>query len=133
MDIHQRFLKIQEYYAAGLFEEPDRSIFYRKALGLRRYYEHLQIPEYNGKKLYPSGVRRVNMAVSIHYMNMAVEWGQLRDKDSQAAEELAKSEFFRYVSTVPQEHTVAGNMYIHSMPNYERVLAEGLDGYRQRV
>ena len=129
----ERFLNIQEYYAAGLYEEPGRSIFYRKALGLRRYFEHLQIPTYTGKKLYPSGVWQNNMAVSSHFMNMMVDWPQLRNKDSLAADELANSEFFRYVSTVPKEHTVAGNMYIHSMPNYERVLAEGFDGYRQRI
>ena len=131
--MYERFLNIQEYYAAGLYEEPDRSIFYRKALGLRRYYENLPIPEYRGKKLYPSGVQPVNMAVHAHYMNIGVDWNALREKNLQAAEEFARSDFFRYASSVPKEHTVAGNMYTHSMPNYERVLAEGFDGYRERV
>ena len=28
---------------------------------------------------------------------------------------------------------VAGNMYNHSMPNYERILKEGFNGYEQRI
>ena len=32
MDIAKRFWDVGEYAAAGLFEEPDRSLFYRKSL-----------------------------------------------------------------------------------------------------
>jgi len=40
MDIAKSFLEAGEFAAAGLFEEPDRSLFYRKALGIRRYFEN---------------------------------------------------------------------------------------------
>ena len=46
---------MKEYSAIGLYEEENRSLFYRKALGLRRFYEHCDIPAYHGKPLFPSG------------------------------------------------------------------------------
>ena len=36
MQLHEEFYALGEYAAAGLFEQPERSLFYRKALGLRR-------------------------------------------------------------------------------------------------
>ena len=35
--LKERFLAIGEYAGAGLYEEPHRSLFYRKSLGLRRF------------------------------------------------------------------------------------------------
>ena len=55
MDISARFLEAKEFAAAGLFEEPERSLFYRKALGIRRYWENYPLQPYEGKPLYPSG------------------------------------------------------------------------------
>ena len=55
MDIVKAFLDAKEFAAAGLFEETDRSLFYRKSLGIRRYFEHYPLQPYEGKPLYPSG------------------------------------------------------------------------------
>ena len=38
MTVSERFLNMGEPLLAGLYENTDRSLFYRKALGLRRYY-----------------------------------------------------------------------------------------------
>ena len=54
--VYEKFLKIGEYAASGAFEEPERSLFYRKALGIRRFYENCPLCEYRGERLYPSGV-----------------------------------------------------------------------------
>ena len=43
--IMKKLLQMGEYSAVGLFEEPETSLFYRKALALRRYYEHCELPE----------------------------------------------------------------------------------------
>ena len=40
-ELAKLFYEIDEPYAAGLFEEPDRGYFYRHALALARYYEHI--------------------------------------------------------------------------------------------
>lgn len=133
MNLYERFWTMGEYYAAGLYEEPERSLFYRKALGLRRYYENLQAPQYTGRKLYPSGAAKTYGAVTPHYMNMNVNWDALAEKDLDAKTQFEQSEFFKYQSTVPSEHTVAGNMYTHSMANFERILQEGFDSYEQRI
>ena len=47
--------------------------------------------------------------------------------------EQIRSDFCRYCSTVPNEHGVGGNMYTHSIPNYERVLQEGFLSYIPRI
>lgn len=138
MSIQQRFLELGEYLAAGLYEEPNRSLFYRKALGLRRFYEHLTPPEYTGKPLYPSGaVRRdSNIPVqrdSIVYDSyfLGVSWDPKRLPTE--LHTALQMDFGRYEITIDPEHSVAGAMYNHSMPNYERILAEGLNGYEVRV
>lgn len=127
------FLKIEEYTLAGMYEEPERSLFYRKALGLRRYYENCILPPYEGRLLYPSGVVNSNMTTVPHYLNgIHFDYSAIAKHDSAAADKVA-SEFCRYLPTVPPEHTVAGNMYNHSMPHYERVLKEGLLSYLDRI
>ena len=44
--ITDKFREIGEYAASGAFEEPERSLFYRKALGIRRYYENCSLFPY---------------------------------------------------------------------------------------
>ena len=41
-------LEIGEYSLAGMYEECERDLFYRKSLGLRRYYENCILNEYHG-------------------------------------------------------------------------------------
>ena len=55
MSIHEQFAALGEYMAAGLYENPDRSVFFRLSRGLRRYWENCALPPYEGKPLYPSG------------------------------------------------------------------------------
>ncbi len=131
--ISDKFKNIGEYCAAGMYEEPERSLFYRKALGIRRFYENCELGIYNGEFLYPSGVVATKMNIQPHYLNgMSINYNALCNKDKALAE-LYSSEFCKYRSSVPNEHTVAGNMYTHSIPNYERILKEGLLSYIERI
>lgn len=131
--IMNEFLNIKEYCAAGLYEEPDRSLFYRKALGIRRYYENCILAEYNGEYLYPSGILPNKMDIFPGYLNgIHINYNSFSEKNKKLAD-IYTSEFYRYNSSVPTEHTVAGNMYTHSMPNYERILKEGLLSYIDRI
>lgn len=131
--IKEGFLALCEYAAAGLYEEPDRNLFYRKSLAIRRFYENCELAEYSGEALYPSGVISQKMKVVPSYMHgITADYSAL----SQRSPELTKvlfDEFFIYKSSVPTEHTVAGNMWNHSMPNYERILSEGLLSYVPRI
>ena len=66
--LKEDFLRLGEYAASGLYEEPDRSLFYRKALGLRRFYENCELAVYRGESLYPSGVTAQKMHVVPEYL-----------------------------------------------------------------
>ena len=50
------FLSIGEPYAAGFFEAPERGLFYRFSLALRRFYEARPVNRWRGGWLYPSGL-----------------------------------------------------------------------------
>ena len=126
--VMKKLLEMQKFGAAGLFEEPDRSLFYRKALGLRRYYETCAVPEYNDKLLYPSGY----VPAPDYLTGMPCDANGLRECFPEAADRV-KRDFGGYQSSVPAEHTVAGDMYTHSMPNYERILNEGFLSYIPRI
>ena len=131
--ISHKFKSIGEYGAAGMYEEPHRSLFYRKALGIRRFYENCELSVYNREYLYPSGVCHTKMDIHPHYMSgMDMQNDAVLEKDK-ALTEMFFSDFCKYRPSVPQEHTVAGNMYTHSMPNYERIVKEGLISYAQRI
>lgn len=131
--VRTEFLSLGEYGAAGLYEETCRSLFYRKALGIRRFYENCELAVYRGESLYPSGVIEQKMGIVPNYLQGLY----LKEEDlEEKAPHLVKKfyeDFCVYQSTVPAEHTVAGDMYTHSMPNYERVLKEGLLSYIPRI
>lgn len=128
------FSDLGEYMAAGAYEEPERSLFYRKALGIRRYYENCMLCQYNGEKLYPSGSFDGGMTIHPHYMmgGTEIDYYKINDNNRDAVEKYL-SEFCRYISKVPEEHSVAGNMWCHSMPNYARIINEGFDSYCGRI
>lgn len=134
MTLQERFLQIGEYFAAGLYEEEDRGLFYRKALALRRYYEKVSVPEYHGEKLYPSGKMTVENAVYPFYdKGFRINKEALKQKDAELLRILEESDFCTNWTTVPSEHSVAGNMYTHSMPHFERILEEGFASYEERI
>ena len=129
----EEFLRLGEYGAAGLYEEPTRSLFYRKALGLRRYFEHCRLYVYSGEALYPSGTGYGGMMISPSYMHgLCLPPARLSEAAPLLAEKY-QEEFDIYKSTVPREHILAGDMYTHAMPHYERILAEGLLSYIPRI
>lgn len=130
---YELFFSMNEYGAAGMYKEPNRSLFYRKSLGIRMYYENCELYEYNNELLYPSGVKGTNMSVYPNYLDgMYLNYSELSKKNKDLAD-LIKKEFNIYEPSVPKEHAVSGNMYTHSFPHYERILKEGLILYIDRI
>lgn len=130
---YELFLSLGEYGAAGMFKEPDRSLFYRKSLGIRMYYENCELYKYNGELLYPSGRNTTSMTVFPNYLDgMFLDYDGLAKKNKDLAD-LIKAQFNIYETSVPWEHAVAGNMYTHSFPHFERILKEGLLSYIDRI
>lgn len=133
MTISEQFLHIGEFAAAGAFEESDRSLFYRKALGIRRFYENCELVKYNGEYLYPSGMFVSDLSIKPSYINgLWVDYPNICAKNKELAD-IYMADFEKYKTYVPFEHSVAGNMYTHSMPNYERILKEGFLSYIPRI
>ena len=130
---YEKFISLKEYGAAGMYKEPHRSLFYRKSLGIRMYYENCDLYEYKGQLLYPSGHKNTFMSVYPNYLDgMYMNYNELSKKDKTLAD-LIKKEFNIYEPSVPVEHAVSGNMYTHSFPHYERILKEGLLSYIERI
>lgn len=129
----ERFQHIGEPYAAGLFEHPSRSRFYRLARAQRRYWESVTLPAYNGCGLYPHG-RKCPDAFAVrpdYSYTYSVDAGALAAKDPDCAVWMGEEAALLPLPRTP--HTVGGNGYTHSIPHYGRVLAEGLDAYAERV
>ena len=133
MQLHEEFYALGEYAAAGLFEQPERSLFYRKALGLRRYWETCRLQPYEGKLLYPSGKLDRDYAIATCFMNGFTLMPANAHRLGAHLQDAFLRDFDKYKSSVPPEHTIAGNMALHSIPHYERVLREGLLSYIPRI
>lgn len=131
----ERFYEIGEPYAGGLFEQPDRSPFFRYARAQRMFWERQQMPEYLGGKLYPAGKKYPNppaVAPDFSYtVSVAVDWDRLEKADADCCRAM-RAEYDRLPMLKPP-HVVGGAGYVHSIPNYGRVLKEGLDRYAERV
>ena len=124
----QLFYNISEPYAAGLFEEPDRSFFYRHCLGYARYFEHLAPAVYEtGERLYPCGTKFFqDFAVAPQFaLTYDIDWDKLREKGADESAVSALKDFYE-ISHHPQGWT-------HGAPNFRRIVKEGLASYRDRV
>ncbi len=131
--MYQRFLADGEYGAAGMYKEPDRSLFYKKALGIRMYYEHCALPRFSGELLYPSGKIEHKTLVYPDYLHgMYAQFPKFAETYKEAAEQYS-AEFLKKYQHIPVQHQVGGCMWTHSFPHYERVLKEGFLSYQQRI
>lgn len=121
------FYSIGEPYAAGLFEEPEKSYFYRHALANARYLEALAPASYGeGEKLYPCKDRFEDKKCAVRpqfAMTCMVDWAQLEKKNPLACSLM--NSFYEF------SRKTFG--WTHAAPNYKRILKEGLYSYKERV
>lgn len=135
MTLSEKLRNAGEFYAAGLFESPERSIFYRYCCAFAGHFEHAAMSPYAGGKLYPCGrtiYRSSGCAVrpSFSY-SIEADYAHLARLVPEA-EVPVRCEFAK--TPIPRHpHTIGGDGYTHSFINYKRILAEGLNGYRRRV
>jgi len=132
-NIAKSFSDAGEPYAAGFFENPERSRFYRFARAQRVFWENMIMPEYSGEQLYPCGGKfRARYAVKPCFsFTYSVNWERLQKKDCKGIDELKQEAALSKGKDTP--HTVGGYGYTHSIPNYGRIITEGLDSYEKRV
>ncbi|MEW6358430.1 MAG: pyruvate formate lyase family protein [Planctomycetota bacterium] len=140
---------LREFFAAGYFEKPDVSPVIRWSRAVRRRFENRTPTPYDGGLLYPCGRRlpapltedrclqpsySFTWQVNGEALNQAVEGA----KDAQQREALqALRDALRVeterVNVAHTPHTIGGWGYTHSIPNYGRILREGLDAHALRI
>ena len=137
--IIETFLKINEPYAGGFLEFPERGRFYRYARAQRRYWEFMELTPYRGGNLYPNGGLHEGYETIMQPSYSYTCSGDpedvkklLRENGLGEYAELLNGQFIS-PKWVSPPHDVGGNGYTHSHPNYKRVAKEGLDSYIARI
>jgi formate C-acetyltransferase len=140
--------ELGEWFAAGYFELPEASPMRRWSRAVRRRFEHRALETYEGGWLYPTGALTPGGAAQNRIVapSYSFTWTFSEDALSRAlagaSPEVSKTlgclgaamralEAKRSLWQSP--HTVGGCGYTHSIPNYGRVLREGLDAHAARV
>lgn len=136
----------REFFAAGYFEEQDAAPIRRWSRAVRRRFENRSLSPYNGYLLYPYGPVYTGSEDRILSPNYSFTWGYndtaLEAQIANATpEEKATLESMREsmrelgtrLNVMRTAHTVGGRGYTHSVPNYGRVVREGLIEYTRRI
>jgi len=136
-----------EHFAAGFFEEPDAPAVVRMARAVRRHLERRDPPAWGGGELYPSGayaIWSVGAAVSFSYSHSMVYNREVLDAKKEKTDDpetlstldaldAFMSGYFRVGGEIDPEFWLGGDGYTHSIPNFGRMLREGLSSYGERV
>lgn len=132
-ELAARLHALGEHYAAGFCEASARSRFYRYALAQARFLETVPLPAYDGGLLYPCGVLKApGAAVQPSYSHtFQADLAALARKDEEGAR-VFEAEIALFPG-ICGPHTVGGNLFTHSIPNYGRVAREGLAAYALRI
>ncbi len=143
---HSVLANLGENFAAGFLELPDAPPVRRWSRAVQRRLEGTRPPPYTGARLYPTGPYRTGREDSILAPSYSFTWsfnrGELDRRQTDATPEQRDAlQFLRTeMDTVERQlsqpaipHTVGGNGYTHSIPNYGRVIREGLNSYQERV
>ncbi len=139
-DLYRKLMDAGEFYAAGLLlaDEGERAPIWRYSNGVKEFLTHAPLTPYDGGRLYPCG-KRLPDNDSGRTMGMTPEYsytyrlnrGAVAAKVPEADEPLAREQ--AKVAPLNTIHLVGGAGYTHSFINFRRILADGLDGYRDRV
>lgn len=133
--IAEKLFRIQEPFAAGFFEDPHRTHFYRIAKATRRFRESCALPPYQAELLYPNGLRFTDdLAVAPHFSyTFLADQEKLSAKDPELAEICLAGLPRRFFVDMDNSRLAMGNLYVHANPNFERILREGLFSYKARI
>jgi pyruvate-formate lyase len=135
-----------ERFAAGYFELPDASPMIRWSRAMRRFLETRSLPRYQGQALYPFGLALDPSENRILCPSYSYTWEYRdgcvderargcapREADALQAMRAHMRVLEKSLDVIHTPHTVGGRGYTHSIPNYGRVIREGLDAYGSRI
>jgi len=97
------------------------------------FWKSFTLPEYNGGNLYPCG-RQINEPFGVvpgYSYTFNLDEKLLNQKGQDLADAMkAEKDLLPMVRT---RHSVGGNGFVHSIPNYKRILKEGFNSYIKRI
>ncbi len=141
--------EMREFFAAGYFEIPDASPMIRSSRAVRRRFENRTPEQYAGQCLYPIGkILHADAADSNRIIDpensfngnylpwkvdQALETADERQRETLLALRHALDAEATCNNVITSPHTVGGRGYTHSIPNFGRVIAEGLDEHARRI
>ena len=133
----ERLEAIGEPFSAGFLAEPDAPVVVRVAEGLRRFVRRVELAPYRGERLYPAGPSVWSgppaMIVRWYYVAITgVDDEVLAQKRGAFADDAEKLETLAGLEEFWRGYPPAGG-YTHSIPNYERMLTDGLAGTESRI
>jgi len=139
------FQAIDEPYAAGFFEEEERSLFFRFSRAQRRYFEDKPVDDYHGGRLYPSGLAnwggyavQPECAKTFNPATGGKEqvpgfYEPLSAKNKRAADIMLEVREKSNFTIEPSADYVTLSGYTHGSPYFERIISEGFDSYKERI
>ncbi len=141
---YQLFTDHKEWFAAGFYKNESSSYLRRHADAICEYLANAPFCKWeSGALLYPSG--NVNYWNPCNTLRVSFEFSYsiiINDPEPPAeltgTEKLSWEMAIREMSYVkntdiPEKYCIGGNGYTHSVINFERILAEGLLQYRERI
>lgn len=128
---------IDEPFSAGFMADPDAPVVVRVAEGLRWFVQCVELEPYRGDALYPAGEpfwhRAPAMMVRWYYVAITgVDEAVLSAKREGFAADAEELQTLDALARFWRDYPPAGG-YTHSIPNYERMLAEGFSGTAARI
>lgn len=139
-EIAEHLLAAGELFAAGWMAVPEAPPVVRFAHGLAAHLRNVELSPYRGTRLYPVGPEGTGdllyavpgATTGFHYsQGFCYDVEGIRRKAAACPEPAQAAALEALAQAVDGYPRVGG--YTHSIPNYGRVLAEGLEGYRERI
>jgi len=123
-----------DYFAAGALHGVGSPAM-RHARGIANFLAHCELLPYAGQRLYPAGgtIWREAVPQSVRHFYVQIETNPALAQEREAgAASPVEREAYRKVLRFCEDYPKAGG-YTHSIINFGRVLAEGLDAYAARI
>jgi formate C-acetyltransferase len=140
--------QLGEHFAAGYVERPNAAPITRWSRAVRRRFARRALAPYRGERLYPSGPRVLegvwedrilqpsfSFTWTLDERELEAALAEATETEQQTLEclEGEMRDLRQQLIVWRSPHTVGGHGYTHSIPNYGRVLREGLNEHARRV
>ncbi len=139
-EIGENLVGAGELFAAGWRAAAGEAPVVRFARGMATHLREVELSPYRGTRLYPVGPEGSGdllytvpgATTGFHYcLGLIYDVEALRHKAEECREESQAAALRALAEALDGYPRVGG--WTHAIPNYGRVLAEGLEGYRERI